>query len=81
MKILTDEESEALLVKGRGRSTAVFNHILNLKPGKNLHIEKGDWKKRYTPSRVSSYIGKRYSRKFTCTGLLEGKGWLVKRIE
>lgn len=80
MRKITDEEYQNLVVKGRGRSSKVFSEISSLKPGENLIIEKADWKKRYPIARVTSYIGKRNSRKFTTSSIVDGSGWVVKRI-
>ena len=68
------------MVKGRGRSSHVYNEILNLKPGEILTIDKADMRKKYTPARISSYIGKRQGRKFTCEGVAGAGGWVVRRI-
>lgn len=80
MKNITNEELQNYSIKGRGRSSNVFNAILNLEPGKNLLIEKDDWKKRYPVSRLSSYIGKKYKRKFKTWSVIGG-GAIVSRIE
>ena len=80
MRKISDEEYQNLVVKGRGRSSKVFSEILGLKPGENLIIEKADWKKRYPIARITSYIGKRNSSKFSTASLVDGTGWVVKRI-
>jgi hypothetical protein len=78
MRKITHEEFLKLPVQGRGRSSHGFNEILNLQPDEYLFIEKAEWKKRYPPSRVSSYIAKKYSRKFKSFST-EG-GWIINRI-
>ena len=80
MKKITEEEFLQTPVKGRGRSSHVFNEIANLKPGEYLKIEKADWKKRQPPSRVASYIAKRRGKKFQTWSVLDNSGWIIKRI-
>ena len=81
MKIITQEEFENLPIKGRGRSSHVYNKILNMKPGELLTIDKADWKKRYSVSRISSYIGKRQGRKYEARAVSDKEvGWVVRRI-
>jgi hypothetical protein len=80
MRKITHEEFLKTPLKGRGGSSPVYNEILNLQPGEYLGIEKAEWKKRQPPSRVSSYIGKRMSRKFKCFSTLDNKEWIIKRI-
>ena len=81
MKKITHEEFMQTFVKGRGRSSHVFNEVSNLQPGEYLKIEKADWKKRQPPSRVSSYIAKRTGKKFqSWTVAGDNSGWIIKRI-
>lgn len=80
MKKITHEEFMNTPVKGRGRSSQVFNEISNLQPGEYLKIEKSDWKKRQPPSRVSSYIAKRTGKKFQSWSVVDNSGWIIKRI-
>jgi hypothetical protein len=80
MRKITKDEFLKMPVKGRGGSSPVYTEILNLQPGEYLVIEKAEWKKRQPPSRVSSYIGKRNSRKFKSFSLLDNSGWVVERI-
>ena len=80
MRKISDEEYSNLIVKRRGRRSMVFSAISNLKPGENLIIEKADWKKPYPISRITSYIGKRNGRKFSTASIVDGSGWIVRRI-
>ena len=79
MKKITHDEFMQTPVKGRGRSSQVYNEIANLQPGEYLKIEKADWKKRQPPGRVSSYIAKRTGKKFQSFSVIDG-GWIIKRI-
>ena len=74
-----NDEIHLLLHNYSPKSTSIMRGE-RLAQGIFVKIEKGDWKKRYSPSRISSYIGKRYSRKLTCIALAGEEGWLVRRI-
>lgn len=80
MRKISHEEFLQTPVKGRGRSSAVFNELFNLQPGEYLRIEKSEWNKRQPPGRVASYIGKRNGRKYQSILLLDNSGWVIKRI-
>jgi hypothetical protein len=81
MKKLTTAEYEQLSVKGKGRSSPVFNSIINLKIGEALLIEKKDWNRKAAPGTLVRYIEKKQKIKFTCCAIENGNGWVVKRIE
>ncbi len=81
MQKLSNEEFDQLPIKGKGRSSHVFNSIINLKIGEAVLIEKKDWKRKAGPGTLVRYIEKTHNMKFTC-GAVEGdKGWAVKRID
>jgi len=80
MKKITLDEFQKLIVKGRGRASAVYNEIYNLQPGEFLRIEKSDWKKRQPPGRVSSYISKKTGRKFQSFQIVNNEGWVIRRV-
>lgn len=81
MKKLSTEEFEHLPIKGKGRSSHVFNSIINLKSGEALLIEKKDWKRKAAPGTLVRYIEKTHNMKFTCGAVDNGAGWAVKRID
>lgn len=81
MKILKEEEFNNLALKGKGRSSLIFNSLVNLNVGEAILIEKKDWNRKASPSTLVKYIEKTHSLKFTCAALLNGQGWAVKRIE
>lgn len=80
MRKLTAIEFEQLSIKGKGRSSHVFNSIINLKEGEALLIERKDWNRKAGPSTLVRYIEKKHRMKFYCGALEGGKGWAVKRI-
>lgn len=80
MKRITAEEFENLPIKGKGSATAVFNAVLNLKPGEAIIIARTEWQRKKSPSTMCRYIEKRYGMKFTCGALTDGSGWAVKRL-
>jgi hypothetical protein len=81
MRILKEEEFNRLALKGKGRSSPVFNSIVNLNVGEAILIEKKDWNRKASPSTLVKYIERTHQLKFTCGELLNGQGWAVKRIE
>ncbi len=81
MKKLTTDEYEQLPLRGRGRSSHVFNSIVNLKAGEAVLIEHKDWKRKAGPSTLVRYIEKKHQMKFSCGALAEGSGWAIKRID
>ena len=81
MKKLNEEEFNNLPLKGKGRSSHVFNSIVNLKVGEAILIEKKDWSRKVSPSSLVRYIEKNHQMKFTCGAVAGGAGWAVKRID
>ncbi|CAN5354555.1 hypothetical protein BH10BAC1_BH10BAC1_00510 [soil metagenome] len=81
MKKLTSAEYEQLPIRGKGRSSLVFNSIVNLQIGEALLIEKNDWKRKASPSTLVRYIEKNHDMRFTCGSLAGGNGWAVRRID
>ncbi|MCX6296355.1 MAG: hypothetical protein NTX97_09860 [Bacteroidetes bacterium] len=79
MKKLTSDEYDQLPIRGKGRSSNVFNSIVNLQIGEALLIEQKDWKRKASPSTLVRYIEKNHDMRFTC-GSLAGGGWAVRRI-
>lgn len=59
MKKLNEEEFQNLPLKGRGRSSHVFNSIVNLKVGEAILIEKKDWNRKAGPSTLVRCIEKK----------------------
>lgn len=81
MKKLTLEEFEQLPIKGKGRSSHIFNSLINLKPGEALLIEKKDWNRKAGPSTLVRYIEKKHGLKFHFGALNGSNGWAVRRID
>lgn len=81
MKKLSKEELNGLTLKGKGRSSEVFNSILNLKVGEGLLIEPKDWHRKASPSTLVKYIEKTHHLRLSYSALTDGQGWLVKRLE
>lgn len=81
MKKLTKEELHNFILKGKGRSSEVFNSILNLKVGEGLLIEPKDWHRKASPSTLVKYIEKTHQLQLSYSALIDEQGWLVKRLE
>lgn len=81
MKKLTSDEYDQLPIRGKGRSSHVFNSIVNLQVGEALLIEQKDWKRKASPSTLVRYIEKNHEMKFSCGSITGGSGWAVRRID
>jgi hypothetical protein len=81
MKKLSEEEFQNLTLKGKGRSSHVFNSLINLKVGEALLLEKKDWSRKASPSTLVRYIEKKHNLKFAYCAIEGGKGWAIKRLE
>jgi uncharacterized protein (DUF2249 family) len=81
MRKLSPEEFAQLPIKGKGRSSVVFNSLINLKEGEGLLIEQKDWNRKAAPSALVRYIEKKYSMRFSFGALANGAGWAVQRID
>lgn len=81
MKKLTTEEFESLPIRGKGRSSHIFNSLINLKPGEALLIEKKDWNRKAGPSTLVRYIEKKHNMKFHFGAVNGASGWAVRRID
>lgn len=81
MKKLSAEEFSKLPLKGKGRSSELYNSIINLKINEALLIEPKDWKRKAGPSTLIKYIEKTKSIKLNYSALAEGQGWVVVRTD
>lgn len=81
MKKLTSDEYDQLPIRGKGRSSHVFNSIINLQVGEALLIEQKDWNRKASPSTLVRYIEKNHDMRFTCGSITGGSGWAVRRID
>lgn len=81
MKLLSEEEYKNLNLKGKGRSSDLFNSLINLKKGEAFLIEQKDWNRKAGPSTLVKYIEKNHHMKFTYAALSGEKSWVVRRID
>ena len=81
MKLLSEEEYKSLSLKGKGRSSELFNSLINLKKGEAVLIEQKDWNRKAGPSTLVKYIEKNHQMKFMYAALSGEKSWVVKRID
>lgn len=81
MKRLSDEEYKNLSLKGKGRSSELFNSLINLKKGEAILIEEKDWNRKAGPSTLVKYIEKKHHMKFLYAALSGEKSWVVRRID
>lgn len=82
MRKLSADEFDQLSIKGKGRSSHLFNSIVNLKVGEALLIEKKDWNRKAGPSTLVRYIEKNHKIKLACATISGEEGaWAIKRID
>ena len=81
MKKLSADEFDQLPLKGKGRSSHLFNSIINLKVGEGLLIEEKDWNRKAGPSTLVRYIEKNHKMKLACAAISGKQGaWAIKRM-
>jgi len=76
---INPDDFNKILFKGRGKTSAVFKEILNLKVGEAIKIPRAEWKKRYKISRTIYYIRKFYGYELTGGRVADGTGWAYRR--
>ena len=82
MKKLTKEEAANRPVVKRGRRTRVHMHMLHLKPGEILIVDKGaDWIGKNPPYRLVSRFAKKRGWKMTWGESLDEKSFEITRVE
>lgn len=82
MKKLTENQYNALPLGGTGRSTRIYDKIINLKPGEAVIVTKTDWGTlSNAPSRKARYIAKKYKWHFKTNRLEDMSGWVIKRVK
>jgi hypothetical protein len=81
MKKISADEAANLPTRPSGYASAVRIALLSLKPGEYLVIEKKDWSwKSQTPCNYCRRLEKETNNRFHCEHILDGSGWLVKKI-
>jgi uncharacterized protein (DUF2249 family) len=81
MKKLSSDEYDQLPIRGKGRSSHVFNSIVNLQVGEAILIEQKDWNRKASPSTLVRYIEKNHGMRFSCGAVSGGNAWAVRRID
>lgn len=82
MKIVPKEEASAYPILRQGRYTGVHMHLLKLKPGEKLVIDKGtDWLSKTPPYKLVKGFAKKYGWKLVAGRSPDKKGWTVERVE
>jgi len=82
MKIIPKEESASYPILRQGRYTSVHMHLLKLKPGEKLFIEKGtDWVSKSTPYKLVKAFARKHGWKLLPGRSHDKKGWTVERLE
>lgn len=81
MKRLSEQEYQNLSLKGKGRSSELFNALINLRKGEAVLIEQKDWNRKAGPGTLVRYIEKKHQMKFVCAAVADQNSWVVKRID
>lgn len=78
---MNPEEFDRIPLHGRGRSSPVFNAIMDLKVGEGIKIKKSGWKPKYAPTLIAKRIERKYGFRFKRGALPDRSGWGVQRIK
>jgi hypothetical protein len=82
MKKLTDEEAAVIPSKQIGKKSLARIYLMNLEVGDIIRLDKSEWKqKKNPPSELIRRMRKTENRDFTCETILDGTGWIIKRIK
>ena len=76
---INSDDFDKFLFKGRGTISAVFKQAISLSVGEGIKINRAEWKKRYSVSRIINYIRKKYGYQFSGGRLADGSGWAYRR--
>ena len=81
MKKLSAEEAVAMNLVHLGNMSPVYLALLTLGEGEHLHITRKEWTQKKTPTAMTSYIAKRYGKKYRIWQTASRDGWVVKRLK
>lgn len=82
MRIITDAEAESIIAKPAGNASRLRTMMLQLKTGQILLVERKDWRwKTKAPSVMCRRLERKSTLKFECKVMLDGSGWLIKRVK
>lgn len=80
MKIIPKTEAEKIIPVGMGRQTLMRAMLEQLQPGDALIIEAKDWRTKTPPGQTINRYAKSSGKKFTHGRMIDGSGWIVKRL-
>lgn len=81
IKILSEEETPAILPISKGRNTLLRAMLLQLEVGQALFLPREDWKTKNTPFYVVSAIKKKFGFQYEYGFKIDGTGWLFRRTK
>ena len=82
MKKLTESQYKSLPLGGSGRSSRIYDKLINLKPGEALIVTKADWgTRKHAPTRKARYISKKLKWQFKSHRLEDLSGWVMLRVK
>jgi hypothetical protein len=81
MKKITTEEFDEILGHGKGSSSPLFNHLIEMKPDDAFILYKTEWHAKYSPTATVNRVSKKYNMSFSWKALPDRSGWAVKRVK
>lgn len=82
MKKLTEEEAAAIDIKPPGRRSVARMHLMNMKVGDIILLERKDWKqRRRKPSTYVKILGRNVGWEWSCHEAMDSSGWVIKRLK
>ena len=81
MKKITSDQFDDLFGHGKGSSSPLFNHLIQMKPDDAFILYKTEWYVKYPPTTIVNRVMRKYKMSFLCKGLPDRSGWAVKRVK
>jgi hypothetical protein len=82
MRKLTEEEANSIPSRKAGKQSVARMALMNMEIGEIILLEKSDWKeKKNQPFDLIGRLRREKHRDFTCNIILDGSGWIIKRLK
>ena len=82
MRILEPGEGDKMDKALHNRGSRVRNYLNEMQVGQELLVPAEEWKwKSAPPSYICRRVEEKSTKKFNCYKLLDGSGWVIKRME
>jgi RPA family protein len=80
MKKITTAEYELMKIRIGRNASLIYTQVFNLAINESGVIEKKEWSRKASPSRMIRRMEKIHKRKYIVGTLADDSGWAVKRI-